>query len=163
MTCYTCTIWFARMSIVSSVFRIVPPCRSVMIASLSFVIMWLYIMAAKTVPCAMDRSWYHKFPVGCPISKWVALSEVICRPAASSNSYPAHFSPVADTLSNFVLIFLPLRLLWHVGLPSKQRTIIFLVFSTNILTSIVSVVHTIFLFHSPFISGITAEIEVLVS
>ncbi|KIK80023.1 hypothetical protein PAXRUDRAFT_833778 [Paxillus rubicundulus Ve08.2h10] len=144
---YTCAIWFARLSIVFSVLRIVPPSRSVSLAALgtgaTFVIMWGYILVAKAVACARNESWYHTVVVQCSIPEWVAISEV-----------------GTDAISDLMLVALPLCLLWRVKLPSNQKIMILCVSSSSILVSVVSAVHTAYLIPEPsFIAGATGEIE----
>ncbi|KAI9567969.1 hypothetical protein HD554DRAFT_801322 [Boletus coccyginus] len=148
---YTCSIWFARLSIAFSMVRIVPPARSVSMTVFGaggvFACMWAYILACKSVVCAMDTSWYDTLPIGCPMPNWVALSEVL-----------------TDVLSDVILVALPFGLLWRVKLPSNQRIMILSVFSASILVSVVSVVHTVYLVRSvTFISGITAQMEAAIS
>ncbi|KAI6122067.1 hypothetical protein F5141DRAFT_555820 [Pisolithus sp. B1] len=146
---YTCAIWFARLSILSSFIRIVPPSHShtaALAAAAVFVVMWLYVMLAKVIPCAMDRSWYSLTFIQCPIPEWVAISEVI-----------------TDSLADLILVCLPLRLLWRLRVPSDQRAMILAVFSSSILTSIVSVIHTAYTIPPSFIGGVTANIEAAVN
>ncbi|KIJ63095.1 hypothetical protein HYDPIDRAFT_168681 [Hydnomerulius pinastri MD-312] len=148
---YTCSIWFARLSIIFSVVRIVPPTRSIHLVAFSaggiFVLMWAYILSAKSITCSMDKSWYNDVIIQCPIPKWVALSEV-----------------TTDAVSDVMLVALPLRLLWRVKLPSNQRIMILCVFSASILTSVLSAIHTAYIIpQSSFVGGVTAEFEGAVS
>ncbi|KAI6025538.1 hypothetical protein EDC04DRAFT_231822 [Pisolithus marmoratus] len=146
---FTCAIWFARLSIVSSFIRIAPPSPSrtaAFGAAAIFVLMWLYMMLVKAIPCAMDRSWYNLPFVQCPIPEWVVISEVI-----------------TDSLSDFILVCLPLRLLWRLRVPSHQRTMILAVFSSSLLTTIVSGIHTVYTIPPTFIGGVTADIEAAVA
>ncbi|KAF9237772.1 hypothetical protein BU15DRAFT_75765 [Melanogaster broomeanus] len=146
---YTCSIWFARLSIVVSIVRIVPPNRSVQLAvyitSAMFVLMWGFMLAAKSVVCSMDKSWYYDdIVIQCPMSEWMAISEVC-----------------TDSVSDVALVALPLYLLRRLKLPSNQRIMILSVFSTSILVTVVSAVHTGYLIPAAtFIAGATAEIEV---
>ncbi|KAH7882265.1 hypothetical protein F5I97DRAFT_334355 [Phlebopus sp. FC_14] len=151
MLLYTCLIWFARLSIIISVVRVVPPSRCIHLVTFgtatALLLMWAFILSAKTIECAIDRSWYNSPFIACPIPPWVALGEVI-----------------TDVASDVMLVLLPLRLLWRVKLPSNQRIMILCVFSSSILTSVVSVVHTAYIIpDSTFIGGMTAEIEGAVS
>ncbi|KIJ15183.1 hypothetical protein PAXINDRAFT_169330 [Paxillus involutus ATCC 200175] len=143
---YTCAIWFARLSIVFSVVRIVPPSRKVFLAAMGtgaiFVLMWGYMLAAKTVVCSMDKSWYNFVFIQCPIPEWVAISEV-----------------GTDAISDLMLVALPLCLLWRVKLPSDQKIMILCVSSSSILVSVVSAVHTSYIIPPSFIGGATGEVE----
>jgi hypothetical protein len=166
MLFYTCTIWFARLSIVFSVTRIVPPARSVSVSALGaggvLVCLWAYMLTSKSVVCAVDKSWYDAVVIICPMPSWVALSEV-CSTCVSTTLKSLTCSPCysADTLSDVILVVLPLRLLWRVKLPSNQRIMVFSVFSTSILVSVVSVVHTSYLIPSVTVIGVdTAQFEV---
>ncbi|KAG6370901.1 hypothetical protein JVT61DRAFT_10924 [Boletus reticuloceps] len=148
---YTCSIWFARISIIFSVARIVPPARSVTMMTLGagvvLACMWAYIFTSKAVACGVDRSWYDAAVIQCPVPNWVALSEVC-----------------TDTVSDAILVALPFRFLRHVKIPSNQRIMLLSVFSTSILVSVVSAVHTAYLIPTAnFIGGVTAEMEGAVS
>lgn len=166
MLFYTCTIWFARLSIVFSVVRIVPPARSVNMSAFGaggvLVCLWAYIFTSKSVVCAVDRSWYHAVDILCPMPNWVALSEV-CSTCAHHTLKFLPCSPCysADTLSDVILVTLPFRLLWRVKLPSNQRIMVLSVFSTSILVSVVSVVHTAYIIPLVTFFGVaTAQLEV---
>ncbi|KAF8552135.1 hypothetical protein OG21DRAFT_1523977 [Imleria badia] len=148
---YTCSIWFARLSIIFSVVRIVPPARSVRVATFGaggvITCLWAYVFTCKSVACAMNDEWYHAVVIECPVPKWVAVSEVC-----------------TDILSDVILVALPFCLLWRVKLPSNQRIMVLSVFSASILVSVVSVVHTAYLIPlAGFIGGATAEVESAVS
>ena len=68
---------------------------------------------------------------------------------------------LADTVSDAILVALPFRLLWRVKLPSNQRIMVLSVFSTSVLVSIISAVHTAYLIPLvTFVGGATAEMEV---
>ncbi|KAG9311896.1 hypothetical protein JVU11DRAFT_8157 [Chiua virens] len=147
MLTYTCSIWFARISIVCSVVRIVPPSRCVSITAFGagaiFVCLWGFMFTSKSAVCGVDTTWYHATPTACPIPYWVAISEVC-----------------TDAFSDIILVALPLRLLWRVKLPSNQKIMLLSVFSTSILVSVVSAVHTSYLIPNiTFVGGLTAQIE----
>ncbi|KAL4068630.1 hypothetical protein V8B97DRAFT_862649 [Scleroderma yunnanense] len=86
---YTCTIWFARFSIISSLIRIVPPTRSVRLATLgsAFVLalMGIFVLLAKALACSIGASWYNQPPFQCPIPEWVAISEAITDSLSASS------------------------------------------------------------------------------
>ncbi|KAH7925030.1 hypothetical protein BV22DRAFT_1129308 [Leucogyrophana mollusca] len=147
ITSYTCTLWCARLSIVFSVIRIVPPSRVIrsisFLVAILFVLMWILVLTVKVYSCAHNTSWYSRGIIQCPIPTDVAIIE-IC----------------TDVVADAVLVGLPLRLLWRVKLPKNQRIMILAIFSSSILTSVVSAVHTAYLIPtSSFIGGVTAEIE----
>ncbi|KAH7925029.1 hypothetical protein BV22DRAFT_1065630 [Leucogyrophana mollusca] len=144
---YTCVIWSARLSIVFSIIRIVPPTRTVRSVSfgvaLLFVSMWVLVLTAKAYSCARDTSWHSKMIIQCPFPTEVAIIEMC-----------------TDVVADAILVGLPLRLLWRVKLPKHQRVMILVIFSSSFLTSVASVVHTAYLIPtSSFIGGLTAEIE----
>ncbi|EGO29462.1 hypothetical protein SERLADRAFT_365484 [Serpula lacrymans var. lacrymans S7.9] len=109
--------------------------------------MWMGIVVAKIYVCARDTWWHNDIIIQCPLPIPVAIAE-LC----------------TDMTADAILVALPLRLLWRVKLPQNQRIMILSIFSSSILTSVVSVVHTAFLIPtSSFIGGITADVEGAVS
>lgn len=166
MLCYTCSIWFSRISIVCSVVRVVPPARGVSMTAIGaggvFFCMWTFMLTCKSVVCSMDESWYEASVVQCPIPEWIAISEV-CSTFIHTPSIPRLFTLThpADALSDLILVILPLRLLWPVKLPSNQRIMVLSIFSASILVSVVSVIHTSYIIpQATFIGGVTAEMGV---
>ena len=100
---YTCTIWFARLSIMSSLIRIVPPSRSIRLATLGssciLALMWFYTLLAKTLACAIDTSWYHAGAPQCPIPEWVAISEVIGESSCCRSALVYHVFRISSGLT----------------------------------------------------------------
>jgi len=50
---------------------------------------------------------------------------------------------VADLVSDILLIGIPVRMLWHSKLPSKQRILILSIFTASIMMTCASIVHNI--------------------
>ena len=61
----------------------------------------------------------------------------------SSNSLPNALTRTADTFADLVLIVAPLRLLWDIQLRPALRVRLMAIFSTSIITTIVSLVHAV--------------------
>ncbi|KAH7925791.1 hypothetical protein BV22DRAFT_1104749 [Leucogyrophana mollusca] len=144
---YTCLIWSARLSIVFSVIRIMPPARAVRVpaytAAVSFGIMWMLAVASKAYVCGRDTSWYQEVMIQCPLTVSIGLIEL-----------------TTDLISDVILVAMPLRLLWRVKLPRNQRIMILSIFSMSILCCFVSIIHVVFLLPAPsFMAGMTADIE----
>ncbi|KAH7912883.1 hypothetical protein BJ138DRAFT_715638 [Hygrophoropsis aurantiaca] len=195
---YTCVLWCARISIMFSIIRIVPPRPTqtntapaqsqlppksrplpppasapkllfslrqhlprlgmpslknairalttrtlAFLLALMFALMWTLALATKIYACASDTAWYNAMIIQCPIPAGVAVVEVC-----------------TDVVADLILVLLPLRLLWRVKLPANQRKLLLAIFSSSILISVVSAVHTAYIVPtSSFIGGITAEIE----
>ena len=75
--------------------RIVPPARGVRLATCGvgglITCMWAYILACKSVACAMDKAWYDAVVIECPMPNWVALSEV-CSTFIHTSTTPRLFT-----------------------------------------------------------------------
>ncbi|EIW78029.1 hypothetical protein CONPUDRAFT_61887, partial [Coniophora puteana RWD-64-598 SS2] len=67
----------------------------------------------------------------------------------------------ADISGDVILVFLPLRLLWRTRLQVHLRVLTRTVFAMSILSSAVSIAHTVFLIPTAsFASALTVELQV---
>ncbi|KIK61509.1 hypothetical protein GYMLUDRAFT_243673 [Collybiopsis luxurians FD-317 M1] len=55
---------------------------------------------------------------------------------------------VTSVIGDLTLMVLPIRLISYMGLPKEKRRMLILIFSTNLITSIISVFHAVFLIGS---------------
>jgi len=68
---------------------------------------------------------------------------------------------LADLVSDFLLVALPLRMLWGLNIPKDRRRLIISLFSSSVLTTIVSIIHAGLIFGpAGVLEGMTAHIEV---
>ncbi|KAI0056517.1 hypothetical protein BV25DRAFT_1832172 [Artomyces pyxidatus] len=131
-TFYT-VIWSARISILFSIIRIDPDERS------RYYLKWLaaafvgaiaFFLAQLLWVCEPDPSWKDLPSPQCHLTKQVAICQL-----------------VSDIFADMLLILLPLRLLHGIKDMSLYRRLIF-IFSTSIVTTIVSMVHAAYIITS---------------
>ncbi|KIJ62422.1 hypothetical protein HYDPIDRAFT_94501, partial [Hydnomerulius pinastri MD-312] len=144
---YTCLVWSARMSIVFSIIRVVPPpgpIRTIAYGvAVLFFFMWALVSSSKAYTCGSDTSWYEGVIIQCPIGLPIAIIEF-----------------TTDLVSDAILVAMPLRMLWHVKLPRGERILILSIFSMSLLSCFASIIHVAFLIPDPsFMAGMTADIE----
>ncbi|KAJ3782631.1 hypothetical protein GGU11DRAFT_793579 [Lentinula aff. detonsa] len=144
---FTCTLWSARISLIFSVIRLIPPLfvlrRVSEWTAVIFFLMWAGLLTQKTYVCASDRSWYQLAAPQCHLGMDVAIVEL-----------------VTDIFADVALAVIPIRLLAGVGLSSDKRRMLYIMFCASLLTSIVSIIHAVFLLGpSGLLEAITAQAE----
>lgn len=148
---FTLILWSARISILLSIVRLVPPMmtmrRFTLLLLLVFPLITVGLLVQKIYHCASNLAWYHAPGLQCHLGRDVAIAE-LC----------------TDVFADGTLVLIPLRLLWGVRLPRKQRQLLFTVFCTSLVTTIVSIPHAIYVMGvAGLYEGITAHIEAGVS
>ncbi|KAH7915179.1 hypothetical protein BJ138DRAFT_172412 [Hygrophoropsis aurantiaca] len=123
---FACTVWAVRMSLLFSVARLIYPeknaRRILMGGSIVFALLWGSIIFERAYICGSDLSWYNSPSRSCTLPASMDIYEL-----------------VADVISDTILVILPLRLLWHIKLPTKsQRRMILCIFSSTIIISLAS-------------------------
>jgi hypothetical protein len=64
-------------------------------------------------------------------------------------------------VSDFILLFVPVKLISSVSTPFAQKRLLIAVFSASILTTLTSVVHAYYLLEvAGLVEGLTANVEV---
>ncbi|KAF8830127.1 hypothetical protein F5879DRAFT_366762 [Lentinula edodes] len=144
---FTCTLWSARISLIFSVIRLIPPLFVLRRVSewmaVIFFLMWAGSLIQKTYICASDRSWYQLSAPQCHLGTDVAIVEL-----------------VTDLFADVVLAVIPIRLLAGVGLSPDKRRMLYMMFCASLLTSMVSIIHAVFLLGpSGLLEAITAQAE----
>ncbi|KAJ3746372.1 hypothetical protein DFH05DRAFT_1458679 [Lentinula detonsa] len=139
--------WSARISLIFSVIRLIPPLfvlrRVSEWTAVIFFLMWAGLLTQKTYVCASDRSWYQLAAPQCHLGMDVAIVEL-----------------VTDIFADVALAVIPIRLLAGVGLSSDKRRMLYIMFCASLLTSIVSIIHAVFLLGpSGLLEAITAQAE----
>ncbi|EIM90595.1 uncharacterized protein STEHIDRAFT_165171 [Stereum hirsutum FP-91666 SS1] len=124
------TIWTARLSILFSIIRIDPDPhvrrRLTFVAGLFFGAI-LFFLAQLLWVCEPQKGWKEERSPQCALNKEVAICQV-----------------VSDVLSDLLLITLPLRLIHGIKSSSLRRRL-YIIFSTSIITTIVSLVHAAYI------------------
>ncbi|KIK61306.1 hypothetical protein GYMLUDRAFT_42890 [Collybiopsis luxurians FD-317 M1] len=137
MTSYSAGAWFARISLMLSTVRLIPIIfklrRISELAFVSFLLMCMSVLIAKLHFCASDLSWYKMPSPVCPLTR---------------NTNLAAGELTTFLLADMILVAIPLRLLYRISLPREKRRMLILMFSANIITSIVSVLRVVFLIGS---------------
>ncbi|KAG7091446.1 hypothetical protein E1B28_010481 [Marasmius oreades] len=145
---FTNTLWASRMSIIFSVIRLIPPMmrlrRISNISAVLFMLMWIGLLIQKTYICASNTSWFQHADPMCRLGHGVATNEII-----------------TDAISDLLLAVIPIHLLRGVSLQSDQRKMLYIIFGSSLLITLVSAVHAIFVFGpSGRLEAITAEAQV---
>ncbi|KAH7902905.1 hypothetical protein BJ138DRAFT_1021382, partial [Hygrophoropsis aurantiaca] len=155
---FACVIWYdplfflgkySPLSLLFSVAWLIYPeqnARRILLGvSPVFALLWGGIIIERAYICGPDLSWYNS-PSGA------------CTLPASMDIYEL----VTDVISDTILVILPLRLLWHIKLPTKsQRRMILYIFSSTIVISLVSLFRAISrLSHANYLVLTASELEV---
>ncbi|KAF8468523.1 hypothetical protein DFH94DRAFT_697739 [Russula ochroleuca] len=126
-TTFYAVIWTARLSILMSIIRCTPDpvtCRRLWWLAGAFVATLCFFFAQLFWVCeTMHNGWKNKPSPQCPLPKQVAICQL-----------------VSDVLADLSLILLPLRLIQGIKDKRLRRRLVF-IFSTSIVTTIVSLVH----------------------
>lgn len=133
---FTCTVWAVRLSLLTSIIRITPSMMRIRVWAkhlvILFILFWSSLVILKVATCEHDTSWKHQFHIRCPLSRSIAIYEIII-----------------DCIADVTLAVLPLRLLWQTtSLPRKQRRLLTLIFSSSLLITSAGIVHEIFVYRS---------------
>ncbi|KAJ7493361.1 hypothetical protein B0H11DRAFT_959951 [Mycena galericulata] len=116
----------ARLSILFSIIRIDPNgTRRRILLGVAFVFLsiCLVLIAQLFWVCERKHGWKDAATPQCPLSRQVVI-----------------FQLISDVLSDTIIIVAPLQLLWHLEDKALRRRLCF-IFSTCIVTTIVSLVH----------------------
>lgn len=120
-------VWAVRQSILFSIVRIVyatQHLRRLMfcLAGL-FLCLWAGLVAQKAWHYGHNTSWYQTTG---------KVHILMTQPMIM-------FELITDCLSDTILIILPLRLLWSLRLPKRQKRMILAIFSSSIIVTIISI------------------------
>ncbi|KIJ67389.1 hypothetical protein HYDPIDRAFT_108134 [Hydnomerulius pinastri MD-312] len=131
---FTCTIVAVRMSILLSIARIVQRTpflrRLTFICAGFFAACWVILIAEKVYECGSDPNWHHVM---------VSSGKPFCLVKAPVSI----FQFTTDCISIAILVALPLRMLWKVKLPPRQRRMILSVFASSIIMALGALFHTL--------------------
>ncbi|KAI9462080.1 hypothetical protein HD554DRAFT_2289948 [Boletus coccyginus] len=132
--CFTSIVTLARMSILFSIIRIIylnPRLRAFTYTCVAFfVACWVVLVVQKVWQCASDASWHETTPSSpnpiCLVEKQISI-----------------FQFTTDCIAVSVLVVLPLRMLWRVKLPRRQRRMILSIFTSSVILAFAALFHTI--------------------
>lgn len=120
-------VWAVRQSILFSIVRIVYATqhlrRLIFCLSGLFLGLWAGLVAQKAWNYGHDTSWYQTTG---------KVHVFLTRPMIV-------FELMADCFSDTILIILPLRLLWSLRLPKRQKRMIFAIFSSSFIITVISI------------------------
>ncbi|KAG1836647.1 hypothetical protein DFJ58DRAFT_749734 [Suillus subalutaceus] len=120
-------VWAVRLSILFSIVRIVYETQHLrrLILGLAglFLGLWAGVVAQKAWGFGHNTSWYQTTG---------KVHAFLTQPMVA-------FELMSDCLSDTILIVLPLRLLWSFKLPKRQKRMIFAIFSSSIVVTIISI------------------------
>ncbi|KAI0084845.1 hypothetical protein BDY19DRAFT_997408 [Irpex rosettiformis] len=124
-------IWNARLSILYSIIRIDPNphMRTILNrVAIVFIFVMLLMCAQLFWVCEPMTTWKNAKSPQCPLTQQVAILQL-----------------VTDILADMLLIITPLRLLKQLSAQDGTRKRLMIIFSTSIVTTIVSLVHAAFI------------------
>jgi len=137
-------IWTARLAILYSVIRIDPNPRTRMYlhrVAVIFIVVLMVMIAQLFWVCEPLKQWRKEASPQCPLDHQVAICQL-----------------VTDVLSDILLIVAPLRLIQQMSAVDGTRRRLMIIFSTSIVTTIVSLVHAAFIFEDAGIKVVIAAI-----
>ncbi|KAJ8096298.1 hypothetical protein PM082_011453 [Marasmius tenuissimus] len=148
---FYCIIWASRISIICSIIRIdFDPSRQNIYVGISFVyfITAIILMVQLFWVCEPELAWKDTRNPQCHLTMQVAVCQLI-------SEFPFHFALIllltgssylqtADILADSFLLFAPLRVLMHLKDKTVRKKLI-IIFSTCLITTIVSLVHAAFI------------------
>ncbi|KIJ08293.1 hypothetical protein PAXINDRAFT_102630 [Paxillus involutus ATCC 200175] len=148
---FTCIITMVRMSVLFSITRVIPESSRLRkfthVCAAFFAACWVILIIEKILQCA-DPSWHYV-----PISSGKPFCQVKLR------IYIFEFS--TDCVAVLILVVLPLRMLWKVRLPRRQRRMILSIFASSIVLAFGALFHTlgqVLNVYIVMIAGINVEI-----
>ncbi|OAX34815.1 hypothetical protein K503DRAFT_417163 [Rhizopogon vinicolor AM-OR11-026] len=123
----TCVVWAARMSIIYSILRVADPrnmLRRIVYGIVAcFAVMWVALVVQKVLVCEYS---------GCIVGSQVAIADLI-----------------TDTISDLMLVIMPIYLLRDVRLTHHQRILVISAFSASLLVTAMAIPLSVLLFVAP--------------
>ncbi|KZV81495.1 hypothetical protein EXIGLDRAFT_755554 [Exidia glandulosa HHB12029] len=129
-TSFYAVIWSARLSILFSVIRLEPHTstrKRLYWAALALFLTVCFLISQLFWVCEPEPGWKDLPSPQCTLNKEVAICQL-----------------VTDILSDALLVIAPLRMIRHVANTSLRRRLYF-IFSTSVVTTIVSLVHAAYI------------------
>ncbi|KAF8993454.1 hypothetical protein BDQ17DRAFT_139340 [Cyathus striatus] len=130
-----CVAWPARVSMCMSISRLAPPTarrrRALFALAVVFLLLGAVLTAQKIWICAGDSSWHQNPAVQCYTGKTVG-----------------YLSLSTDVVGDACLVAIPLRLLWGVKLPRRERRLVLSLFASSILSTLAGIVYAVFIFRA---------------
>ncbi|EIW82751.1 hypothetical protein CONPUDRAFT_163830 [Coniophora puteana RWD-64-598 SS2] len=139
MVTFANAVWLARTSILVSIMRVSTSPRFSLIIHASlvlFVLLWAVEFSSKMWLCGRNLTY------ACQTS--LVYEDIIIS---------------LDVASTFILVALPLFMLWNVKLARMPKTLILLVFGVGVVNAAASYVHAVFLAPQTPLTGITGNIQ----
>ncbi|KAJ7900996.1 hypothetical protein B0H14DRAFT_3123600 [Mycena olivaceomarginata] len=141
------TYWASRMSVIFSIIRLIP--HQFLLRKITtgvaavFAVFWLGLMIQVAHVCGKDKSWYKMTKPQCRLDHGVAVLELS-----------------TDVFADLALAIIPIILIRNTMLPSSQRKMLVVIFTASLLTTLVSIVHAVFVLGpSGSLEGISAHAE----
>ncbi|KAF5383084.1 hypothetical protein D9615_004858 [Tricholomella constricta] len=139
---FTSTLWSVRISIICSVLRIMPRGRTQILLRCiisAFALTWVLLIFFKCWICGSNMNWVGDCVLGRPFGIGRLTAVVV---------------------SNVILVGLPTFLLWHTSLPRPLRLMLRAIFSTSLLTTGISALHSVYAMgDNKYLEGFTAHFE----
>ncbi|KAF9447930.1 hypothetical protein P691DRAFT_730571 [Macrolepiota fuliginosa MF-IS2] len=143
---FSSTLWGARLCIAVTIVRLVPPGRGRLVAkgvSILFGMIWAALIIQKCFLCGG----YNLNIATCGVPRTTGILE-LC----------------TDLVADAWLIFSPAYLLWDAKLAHRRQVLIYSVFASDILLSVLSIIHGAFILHRKGAwVGLVAHVEAATS
>ncbi|KAI6039668.1 hypothetical protein EDC04DRAFT_3112115 [Pisolithus marmoratus] len=122
-------VWFARLSILFSVARIIYPSQTLrrIVFGIAFLFSLLFVSFIGA------KLWYY-----CHDLSWMGSTLLSGNPPLPLGTNLVIYELTTDFISDAILIALPIKLLWSVKLPTRQRRMIMLIFASGITVTLVA-------------------------
>ncbi|KAI0827124.1 hypothetical protein BC628DRAFT_1318849 [Trametes gibbosa] len=128
---FTCVLWASRMSILFSIIRLIPHLMAMRthacISAVLFGMMWSALLIQKLVVCETNPAWKNSAGVQCVLGHAVAALEL-----------------ATDFIGDFILVVMPMRLLWRIKLSFGKKLLLQGIFSASMFTTIISIIHAVY-------------------
>ncbi|KAF9545339.1 hypothetical protein CPC08DRAFT_392912 [Agrocybe pediades] len=121
--------WSARTSILLTIIRISQgTLRRVLVGvGVLFGVTWAILFSQVWWVCEGNPAWKKESNPQCPLGLDVAIAQVI-----------------TDVLSDAILVFAPIRLVWRIRLTGAQKIRVIAIFSTTLVSTAISLNHAYF-------------------
>ncbi|KAI5996831.1 hypothetical protein F5J12DRAFT_346201 [Pisolithus orientalis] len=143
-------VWSSRISILYMVVRLTFPGafrRTLVLTAIVFMVTWMILGAQILWTCEAESGWKTQPRPQCDIGRNVVIAQVI-----------------TDVLSDTILILAPFRLIYNIKLTKAQKTRLLSIFSTSVVTTVVSLSHAYYALIDGGLKAImAATVEVSIS
>lgn len=133
-----------------SIVRLVPSktqTRSLLYAmNVTFGLACLTLLLQKIWVCSRNSSWHNNPAARCYIGNTLGYISLCSASTLFKFFFEMLKTRTAELSADACLIGIPLRMLWRVKLPRKQRRLILLIFASSVINSLAGIVYAVLVF-----------------